>query len=175
MTDGDHDLRGLLWRDHQLGLGFEDMLANLQSEFETKWTAQGEQDLRNLTSAVQKMFGSMGLAFSQTQFEPELPGPKLGVVRFLAKFDVIFTLNQDTLLEQKYIPIANHDIFPQSLQYPGYKGYTVQVLLTHMIPLILARWQIELRLCLLIALEMPLSERHGVRFSKPSRVETLLS
>ena len=38
------------------------------------------------------------------------------------KFDAIFTLNQDTLLEYEYIPFAGQEAFPQSLQWPGYKG-----------------------------------------------------
>ncbi len=120
VTDGDDDLRTLLWREHQAHLGFEDILAKLQREFSIEWTAQREQNLRNLTSAVQRMFGSMTRAFSETSFELALTNPKLGVVNFLAKFDAIFTLNQDTLLEQHYIPAAGQDVFPQSLQFPGY-------------------------------------------------------
>jgi hypothetical protein len=120
VTDGDDDLRSLLWRDHQAHLGFEDILAKLQREYEEEWTAQREQNLRNLTSAVQRMFGSMEFAFSQTPFEPQLTDPKLGVVNFLVKFDAIFSLNQDTLLEQQYFPLAGQDTFPQSLQFPGY-------------------------------------------------------
>jgi hypothetical protein len=103
-------------------LGFEDILAKLQREFAAESTAQREQDLRNLTSAVQKMFASMTMAFAQTSFEPALADPKLGVVKFLAKFDAIFTLNQDTLLEQSYIPAVAMDVFPQSLQSRGYKA-----------------------------------------------------
>jgi SIR2-like protein len=117
VTDGDDDLRSLLWRDHQSHLGFEDTLAKLQRDYEAKWTAQREQDLRNLTSAIQRMFGSMTAAFSETPFEPQP-----GIINFLAKFDAIFTLNQDTLLEQRYIPLAGQDVFPQSLQFPGYIG-----------------------------------------------------
>jgi hypothetical protein len=120
VTDGDDDLRSVLWRDHQAHLGFEDMLAKLQREYETEWTAQREQNLRNLTSAVQRMFGSMALAFSQTPFETQHNDARLGIINFLANFDAIFTLNQDTLLEQQYIPQAGQDVFPQSLQLPGY-------------------------------------------------------
>lgn len=120
VTEGDDDLRNLLWRGHQAHLGFEDMLAKLQRQFATDWTAQREQDLRNLTSAIQKMFASMTIAFARTPFEPPLADPKLGVINFLARFDAIFTLNQDTILEQSYIPAAGQDVFPQSLQFPGY-------------------------------------------------------
>jgi SIR2-like domain len=120
VTEGDDDLRSLLWREHQAHLGFEDILAKLQREYQVEWSPQREQNLRNLTSAVQRMFGSMTLAFSQTPFEPQPTDPKLGVINFLAKFDAIFTLNQDTLLEQHYIPVAGQDAFPQALQWPGY-------------------------------------------------------
>jgi hypothetical protein len=109
VTDGDDDLRSLLWRDHQAGLGFEDSLAKLQHEFAHEWSAQREQDLRNLTSAVQQMFGSMAQAFSKTPFGTVLDNPLFGVVNFLSKFHVIFTLNQDTLLEQQYIPHADQN------------------------------------------------------------------
>jgi hypothetical protein len=120
ITDGDDDLRSLLWRGHQAGLAFEDILAKLQLEFESGWTAQREQDLRNLTSAVQRMFASMTLAFSQTTFELQPADEKIGVVNFLAKFDAIFTLNQDTLLGQQYFPRVGQDTFLQSLQSAGY-------------------------------------------------------
>jgi hypothetical protein len=66
VTDGDDDLRGLLWRGHRAGFGFEDILAKLQREFAADWTPQREQDLRNLTSAIQRMFASMTMAFAQT-------------------------------------------------------------------------------------------------------------
>jgi hypothetical protein len=120
VTEGDDDLRSLLWRDHQAHLAFEDILAKLQREFKSEWTAQRERDLRNLTSAVQRMFASMTYAFSQTPFESDPTGSNSGVVNFLAKFDAIFTLNQDLLLEQRYIPCAGQDVFPQSLQFPGF-------------------------------------------------------
>jgi SIR2-like domain len=120
VTEGDDDLRSLLWRGHQAHLGFEDILAKLQREFSGEWTAQREQDLRNLTSAVQKMFASMTMAYAETSFDPSLADPNFSVIKFLARFNAIFTLNQDTLLEQKYIPFAGQDVFPQSLQGPGY-------------------------------------------------------
>jgi hypothetical protein len=106
VTDGDDDLRRLLWRDHQAGLGFEDILAKLQDEYNAEWTAQREQDLRNLTSAVHRMFGTMAQAFKTSLGPP-------GLIDFLAKFDAIFTLNQDTLLEQQYIPHVGQNTFIQ--------------------------------------------------------------
>jgi hypothetical protein len=122
VTDGDDDLRSLLWRDHRAHLGFEDMLAKLQRDFDREWSPQREQDLRNLTSAILRMFGSMAQAFSETPFGPQPSYPKLGILNFLAKFDAIFTLNQDTLLEQQYISLADADIFRHAHPLSQYVG-----------------------------------------------------
>lgn len=59
VTQGDNELRNLLWREHGAHFGFEDILAKLQHEYVTKWSAQCEQNLRNLTSAVQLMFADI--------------------------------------------------------------------------------------------------------------------
>jgi hypothetical protein len=61
------------------------------------------------------------LTFFQTQFEPD-PTSEFGVIKFLAEFDAIFTPNQDTLLEQQYIPFANQKVFSQTHESPGYLG-----------------------------------------------------
>jgi SIR2-like domain len=118
VTERDEELRSLLWRDHQANLGFEDTLAKLQREYSTSWSAQCEQNLRNLTSAVLFMFASMASGFSKAPFEPQPVRPEVGVINFLAKFDAIFTLNQDTLLEQRYIPYR-HRLPLQSLNNLG--------------------------------------------------------
>jgi hypothetical protein len=122
VTQGDDDLRNLLWNEHRRGLGFEDILSKLQREYAADWSADRESNLRNLTAAVQRMFGSMALSFAQTQFEPTPREAKFGVTKFLAKFDAIFTLNQDTLLELQYLPVVGEKDFSQSLQSPGYIG-----------------------------------------------------
>ena len=61
------------------------------------------------------MFGAMTLAFSQTPFEREHSDAEAGVIHFLAKFDALFTLNQDTLLESQYIPMVGQDDFPKTI------------------------------------------------------------
>src|SRR5689334_22314816 len=99
-TEGNHDLRALLWRDRDAHLGFEDTLARLQHAHEKNWSAQTEQSLQNLYSGLQRMFGIMARAFDDTQFEPS----NRPVSCFLGMFDAIFTLNQDTLLETHYLP-----------------------------------------------------------------------
>jgi len=50
------------------------------------------------------MFNAMGQGFMQRQFEFRMPPfVQYMVVTFLAQFDAIFTLNQDTLLELHYL------------------------------------------------------------------------
>jgi hypothetical protein len=101
ITEGDDDLRTLLWNDQQRHFQFEDTLSRLQQDHEKNWSPQIEQNLWNLYSAIQRMFGDMALAFNETSFEP----PTLPVTNFLARFDAIFTLNQDTLLEAHYLGV----------------------------------------------------------------------
>jgi hypothetical protein len=122
VTEGDDNLRSLLWLGHGRGMGFEDILSKLQREFAVEFSAERERNLRNLTTAVQRMFGSMVMSFARTQFEPTPRETTFGVTKFLAKFDAIFTLNQDTLLEQQYLPVVGEKDFDQSLQFPGYVG-----------------------------------------------------
>jgi hypothetical protein len=51
------------------------------------------------------IFNGMGQAFMQMQFEfAAQPSVQRSLRAFLTRFDVIFTLNQDTLMEQKYLP-----------------------------------------------------------------------
>jgi hypothetical protein len=110
----DDELRELLWRDKENELPFEDTLASLQSSYETNRAPQTEQNLRNLDSALQRMFGDMTHAFHQTPFESAgRPSESHGVANFLTKFDAIFTLNQDTLLETHYIGKVTAAAFPR--------------------------------------------------------------
>ena len=52
----------------------------------------------------------MTRAFSQIPSDLQFANPISGIVNFLARFDAIFTLNQDTLIEQQYFPAAGQDI-----------------------------------------------------------------
>jgi hypothetical protein len=91
--------RRLLQRDRS----FEDVLAALQRATDP----EGKRRYDALTSALAGMFNGMVLAFMQREFEfrnpPEI---RYSVTSFLMQFDAIFTVNQDTLLEQKYIPFV---------------------------------------------------------------------
>jgi len=60
------------------------------------------------------MFGDMTHAFHQTPFESAgRPSESHGAANFLTKFDAIFTLNQDTLLETHYIGKVTAAAFPR--------------------------------------------------------------
>jgi len=116
VTETDEDLRRLLWADQ--ALGFEATLARLQKQYVENYTPQVERDLRNMTGAVQRMFGDMWLAFGQSKFDEPFDDKRLGIIRFLTRFDAIFTLNQDTLLETHYLPVVQQEDFNKN-SYQG--------------------------------------------------------
>jgi len=98
----DDSLRNRLWQGKLHGGGFEDTLAELQGAYNLNKNAESERQFNALTAALVGMFNEMGLAFMRKQFEPQNDVQYL-VKTFLARFDAIFTLNQDTLLEQHYL------------------------------------------------------------------------
>ena len=101
----DERLRDLLWK-HQLGGGFEDALAELQQAASLgSGQAWSHAQLIGFQGAVGRMFDDMNRAFLSRidlEFRRDL-GPDRLVRRFLGRFDAIFTLNQDLLLEQFYL------------------------------------------------------------------------
>jgi len=114
VTEHDEDLRRVLWADQARGVGFETTLARLRKAYEENYSPQFEQDLQNMTTAVRRMFGDMWLAFGQTPFDEKSDNPRLGIIRFLTRFDAIFTLNQDTLLETHYLPVVRQEDFAKN-------------------------------------------------------------
>jgi hypothetical protein len=101
-TETDPELREYLWQSRDEGRGFEDALAFLQYSHEHEYDAQVEQNLRNLTSALLRMFAAMGRGFQGGPFEFQTNHVQRTCGFFLSQFDAIFTLNQDTLLENRY-------------------------------------------------------------------------
>lgn len=99
-------IRNALWKNKLKGLGFEGALQDLRAEF----AKHQEEFFKNQLAAYEQMlvgmFYSMNIGFQEPDFEPgrhDRIGPQPTNVRdFLCRFDAIFTLNQDTLLEQKY-------------------------------------------------------------------------
>ncbi len=97
----DAGLKELLWRHKRAG-GFEAGLAELQEiHFRSNRTTP-EPSLTKLQNAILQMFKDMDKAFSQVQFEFQNYMEYL-VRSFLVRFDAIFTLNQDLLLERHYL------------------------------------------------------------------------
>lgn len=98
---GDPNLRRLLWRFQHQG-GFEAALAELQLGY-TRDPRSGEKPLMALQSAVSRMFDDMNKAFlTMPGWEFQTHDRERMIAPFLARFDAIFSLNQDVLLEQHY-------------------------------------------------------------------------
>jgi len=98
----DGELRQLLWTSQASG-GFETALAALQADFKRSGSARATEKLVRFQAAVGRMFEDMNAAFTGRpglQFHLEHIRSLGG---FLARFDAIFTLNQDLLLEHDYL------------------------------------------------------------------------
>ena len=100
----DDVLRALLWK-HQREGGFEDAIAELQGLVRRDPRDPEGARLSDLLAAVLRMFSDMNaaMAASDWDFMPFVGNVSMGVGPFLAKFDAIFTLNQDLLLEHRYV------------------------------------------------------------------------
>jgi hypothetical protein len=99
----DPQLRELLWK-YQAAGGFEDALAELQRGYSSgqaqPWT---EKQLIRFQGAIGRMFDDMNRGFlSRRDLEFSHEDVRQTVKSFLTRFDAIFTLNQDVLLEQFY-------------------------------------------------------------------------
>lgn len=97
----DQTLSQLLWR-HQSQGGFESALAELQFAYSRDPHAN-EAALMGLQAAITQMFDDMNKALMEInrwEFQQHL---ERQVSTFLTRFDAIFSLNQDVLLEHYYI------------------------------------------------------------------------
>jgi len=97
----DPKLRKRLWA-HQGKGGFEGALADLQAEF-NRDGASGRAALMAMQAAVKRMFEDMNkglMASEDWTFGQQNRSRQIG--KFLTRFDAIFTLNQDVLLEHHY-------------------------------------------------------------------------
>jgi len=103
----DAALRRELWSDKNRGLGFEATLDRLQQEAQRHDPGNTvAAQVNTLSSALRGMFTSMdeGLKSAAFEFNNDL---KFSVGAFLARFDAIFSLNLDLLLERRYLPGVN--------------------------------------------------------------------
>ncbi len=96
----DDELRKMLWKSKSAG-GFEDTLSDLQGEYARSAEPVTKKKLDTLESALVGMFNAMDNAFEIAQFE-NIHDVRFLISAFLNRFDAIFTLNQDLLLELHY-------------------------------------------------------------------------
>lgn len=112
----DAGLKKLLWDNKRRG-GFEAALAELQETHFRQNTEKPEQRLIDLQDAILQMFRDMDEAFCGTDFHFEFQNlMPYQVQPFLGRFDAIFTLNQDALLERHYL---SKGIVPGPRQWGG--------------------------------------------------------
>jgi hypothetical protein len=98
----DAEIRDLLWSYKRKG-GFEEALAHVQDEYARRRDTLTEQRLTRLQDAISQMFTDMDKAFATIMnFEPQNDIAYM-VRSFLVRFDAIFTLNQDLLMERHYL------------------------------------------------------------------------
>lgn len=122
----DDHLRHLLWTHKKRGGGFEDALAELQLEYNRAKDDRTKKKLEDLQAAIVEMFGKMNNAFSSVAFEPQQQRMEYLISNFLARFDAIFTLNQDLLLERHYLSREIALYHPQKwsgVYLPGMKPF----------------------------------------------------
>jgi hypothetical protein len=118
----DDSLRRQLWAGKERGMGFEDILAQAQGAYQQQPYGQPEEQLRHLTNAIIAMFGDMALGYANTNFEFQ-NGIEMMVKTFLQRFDAIYTLNQDDLLERHYLPSVIGGRF-NGAYVPGVRPHT---------------------------------------------------
>ena len=115
------DLRKLLWTDLANGRGFEDTLGDLQRRHRQERDEAAGVMVREFMAALVVMFNEMNASLSRADFEWQ-NDLSMKVSSFLARFNYIFTLNQDLLLECHYLgnPLP-YDARFDGVQTPGLK------------------------------------------------------
>jgi hypothetical protein len=109
---------------HRDGGGFEAAVAELQARFVQTRSDADRRTVEQLQTAVTQMFDAMDAGFRQRQFEFQRPVYRdYTVALFLTRFDAIFTLNQDYLLERHYlndnVMLLSNARWPGGWQIPG--------------------------------------------------------
>jgi hypothetical protein len=99
------DIRTAIWRAKNSNDGFEATLQELRNTYEKSRDDRFADNLKRFEQMLVSMFNSMNNSFKQTVFNPidSLDGNVNYLVHWLTRFDAIFTLNQDCLLELKYL------------------------------------------------------------------------
>lgn len=119
-------IRDVLWNHKRGGTGYEGALEQIRAQHQTFNGERHASEIQTFESMLLEMFNSMNAGFETLDFEPgkhERIGPQPTKVRdFLSQFDAIFTVNHDTLLEQKYEPQGDGPNGPWAgFESPGLK------------------------------------------------------
>ena len=93
----DDDVRSMLLKNRN----FETVMATLQGDYTHSKSDHALRRLERFTSAVLGIFNGMNNHIARTPFEFD-NDVNHSVTKFLQRFDAIFTLNQDGLLEMHY-------------------------------------------------------------------------
>jgi SIR2-like domain len=80
---------------------FEDVLSQVQGEYLATRTAENQNRLDAMQKSLADVFGRMNTYFAARQFEFSNDIAH-SIQKFLVRFDAIFTLNQDLLIEVHY-------------------------------------------------------------------------
>lgn len=97
----DDGLIDLLWKHKLKGGGFEAALAELQENYARKGDKASKEPLEKLQNAIAGMFFDMNRVIERATFNFSTSRDK-SILDFLSRFDAIFSLNQDLLLEMHY-------------------------------------------------------------------------
>jgi hypothetical protein len=122
----DADLQRKLWAEKNkvLGGGFEATLEDVRRE---AGVSGDTKRVRRLEDAITRLFKAMDQAFSNAyplgpfRFEFSRSNSNQPVAEFLTRFDAIFTLNQDLLLERHYFEHMPSSGRWEGFQIPGMK------------------------------------------------------
>ena len=115
-------LKELLWRFSNSG-GFEYALSEVQTEYSRQPERTGLKSLQALQAGIADIFEGMNDAFFDLTSMEFSKYQDRQIKTLFVRFDAIFTLNQDILLEQHYLPhveLAGHDRWI-GVQIPGMK------------------------------------------------------
>ena len=122
------DLQTALHDNHRLSMllqqrDFESVLGLLQGEYDREPNPENQQLLGAMQGAVSDIFGRMNRSFMarpSMEFGNDIA---FSIRKYLTKFNAIFTVNQDLLLEFKHRPddpgIWHGSAFPHGYQIPG--------------------------------------------------------
>jgi hypothetical protein len=112
-------LRRALWKTKDEG-GFEQALSLVQAD-RSLGESEREQAIHGFEAALTRMFDDMNAALLEVD-DLEFPTAQRNtVIGLLTRFDAIFTLNQDLLLEHRYMDQAA-SYGRRGAQLPGLRG-----------------------------------------------------